>query len=256
MLMSIKKKLGLGVASGALGLAMIGGGTWAAFSDTEKTDNIFKTGTLDLGIAANGTVPMNFDLQNLKPGDSMQREIVLSNKGTLAIKNVLLDTVIDVTDGGANLNGDSDLGGVNTDQEILDQFNVELLYADYIPGASDPVANFKLIEPSHGITLHDLDTFTSADWAAAGIVHEGDYLNVAPVNTDGAYTGIPVVPSDNDKLVIKITFKGTAGNEFMNDKADVTFNFTANQWGAKEHTSNDGANGAGSNINERAGSED
>jgi spore coat-associated protein N len=254
--MSIKKKLGLGVASGALGLAMIGGGTWAAFSDHEKTDNIFKTGTLDLGIAANGSVPMTFDLQNLKPGDSMQREIVLSNKGSLAIKNVLLDAVIDATDGGANLNGDLDLGAVNTDQEILEQFNVELLYADYIPGASDPVANFKLIESTDNITLYDLGTFTETDWATAGIVHEGDYLNVAPVNTDGAYTGIPVVPSDNDKLVIKITFNENANNAFMDDKADVTFNFTANQWGPKEHTSNDGANGAGSNINKEAGSED
>ncbi|WP_267490480.1 TasA family protein [Bacillus licheniformis] len=32
--MGTKKKLGLGVASAALGLALVGGGTWAAFNTT------------------------------------------------------------------------------------------------------------------------------------------------------------------------------------------------------------------------------
>ncbi|MCL6570669.1 MAG: M73 family metallopeptidase, partial [Bacillus sp. (in: Bacteria)] len=34
--MSIKRKLGMGAASAALGLSLIGGGTWAAFNDMTR----------------------------------------------------------------------------------------------------------------------------------------------------------------------------------------------------------------------------
>lgn len=46
--MGTKKKLGLGVASAALGLALVGGGTWAAFNDIETTQATYAAGTLDL----------------------------------------------------------------------------------------------------------------------------------------------------------------------------------------------------------------
>ena len=46
--MSLKKKLGMGVASAALGLSLIGGGTFAYFSDKEVSNNTFAAGTLDL----------------------------------------------------------------------------------------------------------------------------------------------------------------------------------------------------------------
>ena len=48
--MGIKKKLGLGVASAALGLSLIGGGTWAAFNDAATINNHFAAGTLDLEV--------------------------------------------------------------------------------------------------------------------------------------------------------------------------------------------------------------
>ena len=34
--MSIKKKLAMGVMTGALGLTLVGGGTYAAFNDTAR----------------------------------------------------------------------------------------------------------------------------------------------------------------------------------------------------------------------------
>ncbi|PHD39103.1 cell division protein FtsN, partial [Bacillus toyonensis] len=46
--MSLKKKLGVGVVSAALGLSLIGGGTYAYFSDQVVTNNSFAVGTLDL----------------------------------------------------------------------------------------------------------------------------------------------------------------------------------------------------------------
>lgn len=88
--MSIKKKLGLGVASAALGLSLIGGGTYAYFNDVEAVENTFAAGTLDLSV--NPTVA--FDVKNLKPGDHMEREFKMTNAGTLDIAQVLMNTEV------------------------------------------------------------------------------------------------------------------------------------------------------------------
>ncbi|KMN46825.1 MULTISPECIES: biofilm matrix protein CalY [Bacillus] len=92
--MSLKKKLGMGVASAALGLSLIGGGTFAYFSDKEVSNNTFAAGTLDLTL--NPKTLVNID--NLKPGDSVKKEFLLKNSGTLAIKDVKLATKYSVKD--------------------------------------------------------------------------------------------------------------------------------------------------------------
>ncbi|HLR61590.1 MAG TPA: TasA family protein, partial [Lentibacillus sp.] len=43
--MGIKKQMGMGIMSAALGLSLIGGGTYAYFSDSEQTQNTFAAGT-------------------------------------------------------------------------------------------------------------------------------------------------------------------------------------------------------------------
>ena len=48
--MSIKKKLAMGIATGALAVSMIGGGTYAYFNDVETSENTFAAGTLDLAV--------------------------------------------------------------------------------------------------------------------------------------------------------------------------------------------------------------
>ncbi|MDC2864012.1 CalY family protein [Bacillus sp. BP-3] len=92
--MTLKKKLGMGVASAVLGAALVGGGTFAYFSDKEVSNNTFAAGTLDL--VANPTTIVNVD--NLKPGDTIKREFKLENKGSLNIKKVLLQTDYSVVD--------------------------------------------------------------------------------------------------------------------------------------------------------------
>lgn len=92
--MSIKKKLAMGIATGALAVSMIGGGTYAYFSDKETSTNTFKAGTLDLSLKP--TEIINVD--NIKPGDWMNREFTLKNDGSLDIAKVLLATEYSVTD--------------------------------------------------------------------------------------------------------------------------------------------------------------
>lgn len=103
--MSIKKKLGMGVATAALGISIIAGGTYAYFSDQVVTQNTFASGTLDLSI--NPEAIINID--NIKPGDTMLREFTLTNEGSLKIKTVDLETSYSVSDA-KNNNGAEDFG--------------------------------------------------------------------------------------------------------------------------------------------------
>src|SRR5690625_3390955 len=92
--MGVKKQIGMGIMSAALGLALIGGGTYAYFSDSETTNNTFAAGTLDLSVNPTTIV----DVGELKPGDSVIRDFELHNEGTLDIENVLLATDYSVID--------------------------------------------------------------------------------------------------------------------------------------------------------------
>jgi len=92
--MGLKKQLLTGVTAAILGVSLIGGGTYAYFSDSETTQNTFAAGTLDLAVEPTKLI----DVDELKPGDSMTRDFELSNSGTLNIKKVLLETSYEVID--------------------------------------------------------------------------------------------------------------------------------------------------------------
>ena len=59
----------MGVASAALGLSLIGGGTFAYFSDKEVSNNTFAAGTLDLALNPKTIV----DIKDLKPGIQLRK---------------------------------------------------------------------------------------------------------------------------------------------------------------------------------------
>lgn len=115
--MDLKKKLGVGVLTGALGLSLIGGGTWAAFNDVEETTNSFAAGTLDLGIEGG-----SFDVTNMKPGDTIDRTVTVSNNGSLNINQVL----VDISSSGWEDEDVLDMGITNTEGDFLSQFEATL----------------------------------------------------------------------------------------------------------------------------------
>ncbi|MFS0752766.1 CalY family protein [Oceanobacillus sp. 1P07AA] len=102
--MNLKKKLSAGILSATLGLTLIGGGTYAYFSDQEVTNNSFAAGTLDLSVDPTAII----QIENFKPGDVMLREFSLSNAGSLKIENVFLETNYSVTD--SNSDNTDDFG--------------------------------------------------------------------------------------------------------------------------------------------------
>lgn len=104
--MGIKKTLALGVATAALGLTLVGGGTYAYFSSTAEASGTFAAGTLDLSASPTTII----EVSNLKPGDKAIRNFKLQNKGTLNIGRILLSTNYSVTNKADAPENTDDLG--------------------------------------------------------------------------------------------------------------------------------------------------
>ncbi|CDQ19091.1 camelysin. Metallo peptidase. MEROPS family M73 [Halobacillus karajensis] len=191
--MGLKKKLGLGVASAALGLSLVGGGTFAYFSDTAEASGSFAAGTLDL--SANPTTVI--DVDNLKPGDTMLRSFDLVNGGSLDIGAINLDTEYTVS-GEGNNNGD-DFG---------DHIRVNfLLNAD------------KLDVPIYSTTLADLQDM-SPDVIEGNIF--GAWL---------AERGGNLAAGTSDKLYVQYEFvdNGEDQNHFQGDSLSLKWTFEGEQ---------------------------
>ncbi|WP_404347695.1 CalY family protein [Sutcliffiella horikoshii] len=192
--MSLKKKLGLGVASAALGLSLIGGGTYAYFSDTAEAKGTFAAGTLDLSVDPRVVI----DVDNIKPGDTMLRTFDLVNGGTLDIATIDLTTNYTVSD--KNNNNTDDFG-----KHIRVNF---LINAD------------KLDAPIWSTTLYDLknmspDVIEGNFWSGWFAENGG---NLAAGTTDTLYVQFEFVDNEEDqnifqgdKLKLEWTFEGMQG---------------------------------------------
>jgi spore coat-associated protein N len=115
----MKKILGLTVAA-LLVMGLVGGGTWAYFSDTETSQNNSLTaGTLDLTIGGGNTAVTTFSATAVKPGDSGTGSSVLANTGSMNGTLGITFSAISNTSGGTAEfnNGTGDLGA-NTEMAV------------------------------------------------------------------------------------------------------------------------------------------
>lgn len=147
--MSLKKKLGMAIMTGALGVGLIGGGTWAAFNDVETINNTFAAGTLDLEIGDNSSIEMS--ISNLKPGDYFTRDLVLENNGSLHINQIFVrgSTVSGVWEDKDVLDLNTRIvagAGDNSEQDFLAQFAVEVT-----PDGGTPIAIGTLADLASGV---------------------------------------------------------------------------------------------------------
>jgi spore coat-associated protein N len=262
--MSVKKKLGLGVASAALGLSLVGGGTWAAFNDTATINNHFAAGTLDLEVGKVNQAA-NFDLGNMKPGDEVKRVFILKNKGSLAIKEVLLNTTAKDFVKGAGSNDNL--------KAYLSQFEINAFKVD----SEDPARwqpDASLVLSNKTLTLADLVYGTYSDKIKPAYLAKDPTdprINLAPLVVPAgqeAKRGIPVSPEDMDNVMFVIKFKeddrrigGKYGeymqNKFQGNSANFFFNLEATQWEGMSLDSsnangviNNGVQGSSDNGNE------
>ncbi|WP_158664816.1 biofilm matrix protein CalY [Bacillus mycoides] len=196
--MSLKKKLGMGVASAALGLSLIGGGTFAYFSDKEVSNNTFAAGTLDLTLNPKTLV----DIKDLKPGDSVKKEFLLKNDGTLAIKDVKLATKYSITDA----------KGDNAGEDFGKHIKVKFLW------------NWdKQSEPVYETTLADLQNV------------DPDVLAKDIFAPEWAENG-GLAPKSEDYLWVQFVFEenGQDQNKFQGDSLNLEWTFNANQTDGEE----------------------
>lgn len=235
----------MGVLSAALGLSLVGGGTWAAFNDTATINNHFAAGTLDLDVGSVNGDPINIDLTNMKPGDSVERVFRLGNQGSLAIKEVLLSA-----SAGNFVQGN----GTNADMDaFLEQFTIDFFKVDKEASTPQPVNVFTSNGP---ISLKALVNGTYDSNMIKDVYEATDgsnRINLAPLSNvvSNALRGIPVNPTDTDDVHVKITFKDdqtrTGGqysefeqNKFMDNSVDLFFNLEATQWAGVEVGPQDG----------------
>lgn len=189
--MSVKKRLGMGMMSAVVGLGLIGGGTFAYFSDSEQTNNTFAAGTLDLSVEPTEIIAID----NMKPGDSIIRDFELQNNGSLDIDKVYLETDYTV----------EDAEGDNT-EDFGEHIQVEFLYnAD------------KLDEVVYETTLAELKDMTP------------EAVNQHIFDPILEEQGLPAGTSDD--LVVKFNFldNGEDQNQFQGDSLNLTWTFTATQ---------------------------
>jgi len=187
--MGIKSKLGIGIISAATGLALLSGGTYAYFNDSEETANTFAAGTIDLDIEPTKII----DLDNLKPGDTISRTFELQNKGSIDIGRILLETEYTV----------DDAEGDNT-EDFGDHIQVEFLYnVDQVN------------EVIYEATLAELEGMTPE------AVSEKVFLHI--IGEDGLAAGT------NDKFLVKFEFIDNEEdqNEFQGDVLSLKWTFNA-----------------------------
>ncbi|WP_053217228.1 CalY family protein [Virgibacillus senegalensis] len=199
--MSVKKKLGMGVMSAALGLSLIGGGTYAYFSDSEDTNSTFAAGMLDLTAEPTTII----DVDNLKPGDWMTRSFELQNTGTLDIAEVLLHTSYTVGD--AEDNNSEDFGK---------HIRVNFLWND--DKATLPPNDLLSDDIIYKTTLAELQSMSP------DAVENHIFIPWLEEN-DGLQAG------DSDTLYVQFEFvdNGEDQNEFQGDSLELTWTFEAHQ---------------------------
>lgn len=209
--MNLKKKLVSGIGTALLGMALIGGGTFAYFSDTEVSNNTFAAGTLDLALDPTVIV----DVDNLKPGDTMVREFDLLNNGSLDISTVDIATAYNVIDA----NGDN-----------VDDFgkHIKVLFLENADKTGDGWVIGDYNDVISETTLYDLQTMSpdAVENVQSWITHffglDGEGSGLEAGTSDQMYVAFEFVDNDADQ------------NEFQGDALELEWTFTAHQTEGEE----------------------
>ncbi|MED4016573.1 TasA family protein [Sutcliffiella cohnii] len=219
--MSLKKKLGLGVASAALGLALIGGGTYAYFSDTAVQANTFASGTIVLDVDPTIQVPMD----NIKPGDWMPRSFELQNNGSLDMKYVDLTTQYKVFD------KDGNRVSRNLENKYAEQLYVQFLKnttgdEDYEVLFEVNLKDLRDLTPQDLATKIDLETIMTEEgyryWEWIFWPFLGQWVNVDPIFEDIPEEVYGIKAGETADFTVQFRFNDTG--ERQNDLQDLTLN--------------------------------
>lgn len=154
----------LAFVSGAIGISLISGGTYAYFSDEVETTNTIESGTLELGLSEVKEDGVLFEFTNKEPGDTFDYHFELTNDGTLDIGDVTMKSDYTVTDQDKDPLKKSDFGSqiqitslkvddteLITKKRTLDELKEMSILKDFNPEATaqiDVVFEFKKTKES------------------------------------------------------------------------------------------------------------
>ena len=198
----MKKILGLTIAA-LLVMALVGGGTWAYFSDPEtSTDNSLTAGTLDLNINGGNTAVTTFSATNVAPGDSGSGSSVLANVGSLSGELDISFSVITNTPGAGGTEYEGGSGELGGEAEIAVYIDVDQS-GDWSSGDIGLKSDSTTYSHPTALNYATIDSYGSDSWDAVETM-------AAPA-------------SDNFTILWRVPT--TAGNDIQGDSVsfDVTF---------------------------------
>jgi len=198
----MKKILGLTIAA-FLVMALVGGGTWAYFSDPEtSTDNSLTAGTLDLNINGGNTAVTTFSATNVAPGDSGSGSSVLANVGSLSGELDISFSVITNTPGAGGTEYEGGSGELGGEAEIAVYIDVDQS-GDWSSGDIGLKSDSTTYSHPTALNYATIDSYGNDSWDAVETM-------AAPA-------------SDNFTILWRVPT--TAGNDIQGDSVsfDVTF---------------------------------
>ncbi len=197
----MKKILGLTIAA-LLVMALVGGGTWAYFSDPEQTDtNVLTAGILDLTRdGGNATTAfLTTSVSNVAPGDSNSDSTLLANTGgTLSGElDINLGNVSEVAGAVGEYAGGTDLAGKLYVAIWLDKDNAGSWNSDDVGLQATADTEYSFVTGvSASTTTSPGTTTTLIDTALTEI---DDYWNGFKITVnDGTNSGLVGVVTDFD----------------------------------------------------------
>ncbi len=201
----MKKVVGLGIVA-LLIIAVVGGGTWAYFSDFESsTGNVLMAGTLDVGLSntaglATGSITETWNADNWAPGSTENGTLYISDSGTIDIKTLTLVfsyTSVDTSGRPTNIK-------LNDPLQDTDSFDKMITVSRAIWKGYDLDEN--LTDQIVGLTLFQ--------------------LNNAPVTLSAVES---LQAGEQGALDIEFYFDSNATNGCQGNKIDVTVTVTGTQ---------------------------
>jgi spore coat-associated protein N len=210
----MKKIVGLTV-SALMVMGLIGGGTWAFFSDTESSDNnIFAAGTLDLTINGGNDPVTLLTVSNLYPGQSGANHTTLVNAGSIGgTLGIAVDSITNTESAsGLEFTGDS----INGSSGEL--------------GAVVEMAIFIDVDQNGGYTT-SIDIGLKADGTTySSLMDYQPINNYTGANWTDVYAGSMAAGTEDDIYIIYRLFPPeTADNTYQGDSVSVDFTFDLKQ---------------------------
>jgi len=202
----MKKILGLTIAA-LLVVVLVGGGTWAYFSDTESSaSNSLVAGTMDLNIDGGDTAVTTFSVTSAAPGDSGNGSSTLANVGSMSGELDIGFSAITNTGGSGGGEYEDGVGNLGAVAEIAVYIDVDSS-GTWTTGDIGLKSDDTTYANPTALDYDAIDNYGSATWNA--------------IETMAA--------SASDGFIILWRVPSSAGNNIQGDSISFDITFTLEQ---------------------------